>query len=63
MAPRRRKSRKTGKIVPLTGAGRTEAVRWSKVTAAQHRMATGHYDRLEVRHRLVDAVLRALRRG
>jgi hypothetical protein len=37
-------------------------VRWSRVMAAQARIATGFYDRGEVRASLADAVLQELRR-
>jgi hypothetical protein len=37
-------------------------VRWSRVMAAQARIATGFYDRCEVRASLADAVLQELRR-
>jgi hypothetical protein len=43
--------------------GRAIAVRWSKVATAQRRIAAGHYDRDEVREKLVDEVLRELRRS
>jgi hypothetical protein len=37
-------------------------IRWSKVMAAQARMASGYYDRDEVQQFLVEALLRELRR-
>jgi hypothetical protein len=43
---------------PLT----TDAVRWSKILSAQARIATGYYDRDEVREALIDEVLRELQR-
>ncbi|HUK62491.1 MAG TPA: hypothetical protein VLV15_04130 [Dongiaceae bacterium] len=42
---------------------RPVAVRWSKVSIAQRRIAAGHYDRDEVREKLIDEVLRELRRS
>jgi hypothetical protein len=67
MAATQPKSRKTARsrarIVPLSRAGRPVAVRWSKVSVAQRRIAAGHYDRDEVREKLVDEVLRELRRS
>jgi hypothetical protein len=39
-----------------------DTIRWSKVIAAQTRIASGHYDREPVRSRLVEAVLRELKR-
>jgi hypothetical protein len=39
------------------------SIRWSKVIAAQTRIASHHYDREEVRDQLVSAVLRELRRA
>ena len=67
MAATQTKSRKTARsrarIVPLNRASRPVAVRWSKVSVAQRRIAAGHYDRDEVREKLVDEVLRELRRS
>jgi hypothetical protein len=40
-----------------------ESLRWSKVIAAQTRLASGHYDRDDVRTELVEAVLREIRKG
>lgn len=62
--PKSRKSaRARARIVPLSRVGRAIAVRWSKVATAQRRIAAGHYDRDEVREKLVDEVLRELRRS
>jgi len=59
----RRKPRRGRRPDSTSNASRsTEAmIRWSKVIAAQTRIASGHYDRDTVRSRLVDAVLRALK--
>jgi hypothetical protein len=40
----------------------TDRVRWSRVQAAQARIASGFYDRDEVQAAVVAAVLRELRR-
>ena len=65
MASTPRKSRKddrqAARIIPLNAESRV--VRWAKVAAVQTRIASGHYDRPEVRERLIDEVLRELRRG
>ena len=52
-------------VIPQTTAvARGPAgMRWSKVIAAQSRIASGHYDRDEVRTALVEAVLRELKKG
>jgi hypothetical protein len=55
----RRSTRSAGKVIPLNVESRV--VRWDKVAAVQKRMAAGHYDRPEVRERMIDAVLRELR--
>lgn len=60
MTKTRRGPRSPGKIIPLNVESRR--VRRAKVAAAQRRIAAGHYDRVEVRERLVDEVLRELRR-
>jgi hypothetical protein len=39
-----------------------ERIRWSRVMSAQTRIATGYYDREDVREFLVDAVLEELAR-
>jgi len=67
MAATQPKSRKTTRsrtrIVPVSRVSRPVAVRWSKVSIAQRRIAAGHYDRDEVREKLIDEVLRELRRS
>jgi hypothetical protein len=49
------------RIIPLDAESRV--VRRAKVTAVQKRIASGHYDRPEVREKLIDEVLRELRRS
>jgi hypothetical protein len=58
---RRPRRSSSARIIPLPVESRI--VRRSKVAAAQRRIASGHYDRADVRARLVDAVLRELRRS
>jgi antitoxin (DNA-binding transcriptional repressor) of toxin-antitoxin stability system len=57
----RKNARPTARIIPLNAESRV--VRWAKVTAVQKRIASGHYDRPEVREKLIDEVLRELRRS
>jgi hypothetical protein len=64
MATTRRKPRRTGRSPQLTVVARgPESLRWSKVIDAQSRIASGHYDRDDVRTELVEAVLREIRKG
>ena len=44
------------------GTGASERIRPSRVLAARARIASGHYDRPEVRDFLLEALLQALRR-
>ena len=55
----RRKVSTTGKVVPLRGSGH---IRWSKVMTAQARIAVGYYDRVDVKERVLEAVLHELSR-
>jgi hypothetical protein len=57
-----RGSQRCGRILPVVTTGdrhsRGEAcVRWSRVMATRARIAAGHYDRADVRERLLDAIL------
>jgi hypothetical protein len=64
MATTRRKPRRTRRSPQATVVARgPEGLRWSKVIAAQSRLAAGHYDRDDVRTELVEAVLREIRKG
>lgn len=64
MATTRRKPRRTRRTAQVAAPPRDPAsMRWSKVISAQTRIASGHYDRDEVRTALVEAVLRELRKG
>jgi hypothetical protein len=64
MTTTRRKPRRTRRSPQVTDVTRgPEGLRWSKVIAAQTRIASGHYDRDEVRTELVEAVLREIRKG
>jgi len=64
MATTRRKPRRTRRSSPTSVVARgPESLRWSKVIAAQTRLASGHYDRDDVRTELVEAVLREIRKG
>lgn len=64
MATIRRKPRRTRRSPQATVVMRgPEGLRWSKVIAAQSRIASGHYDRDDVRTELVEAVLREIRKG
>jgi hypothetical protein len=64
MATTRRKPRRIRRTAQTLAAARSPAaLRWSKVISAQTRIASGHYDRDEVRTALVEAVLRELRKG
>ncbi len=51
--------RSTGKVIPLEVESRV--VRWDKVAKARERIAAGHYDRPEVRERMIEALLEELR--
>ena len=50
-------------VVPSPDDKRADTVRWSKVIAARARIAAGHYDRKDVKDRLIESVLRELDRG
>ena len=64
MATTRRKPRRTRSSPQASLVTRgPDALRWSKVIAAQTRIASGHYDRDDVRTELVEAVLREIRKG
>lgn len=64
MATTRRKPRRIRPTAKSAASVRgPAALRWSKVISAQTRIASGHYDRDEVRTALVEAVLRELRKG
>ena len=63
MSTTRRKPRRTRRSAPaVTQVREPASLRWSKVISAQTRIASGHYDRDDVRTVLVEAVLRELRK-
>jgi len=47
---------------PTPAATRIHRIRWSKVMAAQARMASGYYERDDVKEFVVDALWNELRR-
>lgn len=49
-------------LVTSPGEKRSDTIRWSKVIAARARIAAGHYDREDVKDRLIESMLRALDR-
>jgi len=69
MARTQRTARKTRRprlsLVPTPSAAerRVDSIRWSKVIAVRARISAGHYDRDDVKERLVASVLRELDRG
>jgi hypothetical protein len=54
--------RKTNRLDRWLGNGDTGRIRPSRVVAARARIASGHYDRPEVKDFLLEALLEALRR-
>ena len=50
-------------VVPTPDRKRADAIRWSKVIAARARIAAGHYDRDDVKDRLIESVMRELDRS
>ena len=54
--------RRTNHLDRWLGVGASERIRPSRVLAARARIASGHYDRPEVRDFLLEALLQALRR-
>jgi len=66
MATTQRARRKPRRVERSTNSANTsrvvDTIRWSKVIAAQTRIASGHYDRDAVRSRLVEAVLQELKK-
>ena len=54
--------RKTNRLDWWLGNGDSERIRPSRVLAARARIASGHYDRPEVKDFLLEALLQALRR-
>jgi len=54
--------RKTNRLDRWLGNGDSERIRPSRVLAARARIASGHYDRPEVKDFLLEALLQALRR-
>ena len=66
-------SRANGTMTPVNGASRRtlrwvrplatpKAIRWTKVMTAQARIATGYYDRKDVKEMVLEAVLKELAR-
>jgi len=60
--PQRGPSRSRSAVGSGVSLRESDRIRWSKVMAAQARMASGYYDRDEVQQFLVEALLRELRR-
>ena len=63
-SPRPRRTRKAP-ARPRTRwlpTGTSKHIRWSKVMAAQARIATGYYDRKDVKEMVLEAVLKELSR-
>ena len=56
---RRGVSRTRARLLPMRTA---KSIRWSKVMTAQARIATGYYDRKDVKEMVLEAVLRELSR-
>ncbi|MGH7729755.1 MAG: hypothetical protein ACRENJ_00725 [Candidatus Eiseniibacteriota bacterium] len=54
--------RRTNRLDWWLGARESDRIRPSRVLAARARIASGHYDRPEVRDFLLEALLQALRR-
>ena len=54
--------RRTNRLDRWLGPSDSERIRPSRVLAARARIASGHYDRPEVRDFLLEALLQALRR-
>ena len=50
------------RIIPLRPGHAAESIRWSRVSTAQARIASGYYDRLDVQDRLADALVDELKR-
>jgi len=48
--------------LPLPHAAGGESIRWSRVSTAQARIASGYYDRQDVQDRLADALVDELTR-
>ena len=67
MTTTRKVSRPIGKARPRAGEWKilhgTDKVRWTRVQAAQARIASGFYEREEVQAAVAAAVLRELRRN
>jgi len=56
------RKRRTSRLDQWLGAVASDRIRPSRVLAARARIASGHYDRPEVRDFLLEALLQALRR-
>ena len=56
--PNPARSSRVAKIIPMQSAG---VVRLARVAEARRRIASGWYDRPDVRNRLVEAVLQEIR--
>ena len=59
---RRMRRRKPIRLDAWLGARETERIRPGRVLAARARIASGHYERPEVREFLLEALLQELRR-
>lgn len=58
----KRRTRRARRPVPLSDSRDSEHIRPARVLAARARIASGHYERPEVREFLLDALLEELRR-
>ncbi len=56
----RRARKEPPRILRLNASPCVAGVRWARVGTVRVRIAAGYYDRLDVRERLVDAVLEEL---
>jgi hypothetical protein len=59
---RRTSRRKTGHLDRWLGPRESDRIRPARVLAARARIASGHYERPEVKGFLIDALLQELRR-
>ena len=59
---RRTRRRRTNRLDRWLGASETDRIHPGRVLAARARIASGHYERPEVKDFLLEALLQALRR-
>ena len=58
----RRRRRRTGSLERWLGPRESDRIRPARVLAARARIASGHYERPEVKDFLIEALLQELRR-